>query len=150
MSLGVAVHDTDQAEPAHGGGEGRAPGVERRVRPLRSFELRPTARELRSALQLVEFRLVDEVDPATRRELRLVIGELVARWLQCAGASEPMIITVRVLPDRVRLDVAAPTADRGPEFWTRVCDAPGLGLSRDAHPERRSDSGVFIELPRRP
>ena len=119
------------------------------TRLRRPFEFRPTARELRSTLQMLEFSLAEDVDPDTRREVRLVTGELVARWLQCAGASEPMIITVRVLPDRVRLDVAASTADRGPEFWAQVCDAPGLGLGGDAHSELSSASGVFIELPRR-
>jgi hypothetical protein len=115
--------------------------------PVSSFELTATARELRSTLQMVEFRLESEVTAPTRREVRLVIGELVARWLQCAGALEPMILTVTVLEDRIRLDISASRADLRSEVWRDLCRASGLGLTTNAEPHQRSDSGVFVELP---
>lgn len=127
-----------------------AGGLEDRRPRSRAFELRPVARELRSTLLLLELRLENEVDAPVRREVRLVVGELVARWLQCAGASDPMILRVSVLADRVRLDVSASGSERSTEFWTKLCDAPGLGLSREVRLRRRvgADAGAYVELPR--
>jgi hypothetical protein len=115
-----------------------------------TLELRPTARELRSGLQMLELRLENEVDARVRREVRLVVGELVARWLRCAGASDPMILRVSILADRIRLDVSASGSERSTEFWTKLCDATGLGLSREVRLQRRAgaDAGVYAELPR--
>jgi hypothetical protein len=110
------------------------------------------ARELRSSLQLLELRLANEVDAPLRREVRLVVGELVARWLQCAGATDPMVLRVTVQTERVRLDVSASGSARGAEFWTQLCDAPGLGLSGEDRIQRRAGAapGVYVELSRRP
>jgi hypothetical protein len=64
------------------------------------------------------------------------------------GRRYPLTISLSLLSDRVRPDVSAPGPNRGVEFWARLCQAPGLGLGLDAQPDRRSGSGVFIELER--
>jgi hypothetical protein len=127
-----------------------AAGQKERPPRVKAFELRLVARELRSALEMLEPRLEDEVDARARREVRLVVGELMARWLQCAEVGDPMILRVSVLADRVRLDVSASGSVRSADFWTELCDAPGLGLGRVVRLERRAgaDAGAYVELPR--
>lgn len=120
---------------------------ERRGSAQRSLEIDVTGRGLRASLEEVELGLGDEVEERTRREVVLVVGELAARWLEHRGASEPIILDVWVLEDRVRLEIAALSVDPGAEFWAGLC----ASLQELKHPvmvDRRRGTGAFAEVRR--
>jgi hypothetical protein len=139
------------ADEASSANEATAPGAlarERRTAPLRSLELDITGRGLRAALDEIDLGLEDDLEGRTRREVRLVIGELAARWLEHRGAAEPIMLDLWLLSDRIRLEVAALGVDPGPEFWSGLCRSLKARLKHPAMPDRRRGAGAFIEVPR--
>lgn len=121
---------------------------------VRTLNVAPTApAEARRSLVLL-----DRVVPPDRLEdLRVMVSELVTNSVVHSGLErgEPISLLVKVLPERVRVEVADP-GRRFPDISKRPRDHHGRGLmivdqlAERWGTERGSQTKVWAEIPLRP
>ncbi len=120
---------------------------------VRTLNVAPTApaEARRSLLPLQRVLPSDRLD-----DLRVMVSELVTNSVVHSGlkSGEPIVLLVKVLPERVRLEVADP-GRRSPDVSKRSRKHHGRGLmivDRLADrwgTERSSETKVWAELPLR-
>ena len=121
-------------------------GNERRARQVAQHEIALEPRRFPGQLLTLE-RLLGELDPEVRREIRVLAGQLIARWLSLEGPVGSVIVRVSVFSSEVRVDVSAEPTIHDYGFWETLVTPHIEGLASRWGIDRRTP-GVFFELKR--
>jgi hypothetical protein len=122
----------------------RAPATADRRRPtVARFRFQPDPRRLRTLLAELEVAL-DPGDSVLRRNVRLLVGEIVARLLT-ASPRTAVELDLEVKADSVRIDIRQAGNQRS-EFWDALDSAVFSDLTSAWGRDRRAGGGVWFEI----
>jgi hypothetical protein len=117
--------------------------VDRRRPTVARFAFQPDPRRLRTLLAEVEIGLGSS-DPRLRRDVRLLVGEIIARLL-IACPRTAVQLDLEIKADSVRIDIR----QRGNErcvFWDGLDDAVFSDLTSAWGRDRRGGGGAWFEI----
>jgi hypothetical protein len=131
-------------KPGDSAGIVRAPATVDRRRPtVARFRFQPDPRRLRTLLAEVDVGL-DPRDSVLRRNVRLLVGEIVARLLT-ASPRTAVELELEVKADSVRIDIRQ-AGDQGSDFWDALDRAVFSDLTSAWGRDRRVGGGVWFEI----
>jgi hypothetical protein len=116
--------------------------LERRRPTVARFRFEPDPRRLRTLLEEIDSCL-DSRDPAERRQVRLLVSEIVSRLLD-HYPEVPIHLDLEIKEDGVRVDIAQ--SDGGSDFWEAVDDAVFSDLTTGWGRDRRGSGGAWFEI----
>jgi hypothetical protein len=116
----------------------------RRRSVLRREQFDSDPRELRATLAEVD-RLLAGCEPGLRRRIRLVFGELVARWQDgCAG--DAISTVIEIVPGEVRVHFSNPDRTLAPSDWEGLISASIRALAVEWGVDRRIEGGAWFRF----
>jgi hypothetical protein len=120
-------------------------GRDRRAPVVARHEIALEPREFRERLAGFENAL-EGLDLDVRRQVRLLVGHLMAQWLALEGPFRTMVLTVEVLPTSVRVDLAAKPEITRHSFWDSLVTPHVEDLVMAWGIDRRRSSGAWFEI----
>lgn len=139
-------HRTDRSGGSAGADS--APGTHDRRRPtVARFRFEPDPRDLRRLLGEVEVGL-GSTDPLLRRNVRLLIGEIVSRLLT-ACPQTAVQLDLEIKADSVRVDITQRGNERC-DLWDALDDIIFSDLTSAWGRDRRASGGAWFEIVRPP
>ena len=120
------------------------PAVTQRRMILRREELSSCPRQLRANLKELD-ALLQGSDAWVRRRIRLMFGEVVAKW-QHQGVGEPIIATIEILPGAVRVSLGDGEGRLTPSDWAAMVSPAIQDLIDGWGMDRRSEGQAWFEF----
>jgi hypothetical protein len=126
----------------------RSLGIPDRRRPaVARFSFQPDPRRLRRLLAEVDVGLGSS-DPLLRRNVGLLVGEIVARMLTASPRTAVQLV-LEIKADSVRVDICQP-GDEQSDFWDQLYDAVFSDLTSAWGRDRRGSGGAWFEIEKPP